>query len=198
MQLYASEREDANSSAAAVIALCSAWLALLGVLGFALEQGGGSHGWLLAFLPLVPLPLAGIGALALVRGEIRAKLLTALEAELIRSGLRADGIPAPSNETLFLGLWLPGRFRRPALGIYLGWIYLPLMGIYLSLSVWSLVLAWQRTDAPIAIFGMALFAIADALFADLLWVYLKRFKSRPWPEQAHAVLDSVISVSTSR
>ncbi len=183
LQLYTTERDHEQYQGTVLLGLCSAWMALLGVGGVVLEKAPDAQPWLLPFLPLVPLPLAGIGALLMVDGVVRTKVLYALEAELMNSGLKARNLPLPSHHTLSRRVWAP----HPANQIFLVWIYLPLYCVYLGVATWAFAQAWSHTQHWIFAGGLFIFIMAQVLFLDLFYTWWRRFPRR-WEEQLQALV----------
>lgn len=154
LNVYAIERQDDTDSVSIYAVLLSAWLALVGVIGYVLLREVEQPAWLLALLPIAPLPLAGLGALLLAAGSARACLIHALEAELQRLGVQADGAPVPSFHTISRS----ATSRGFSLPVFRFALYLPLIGLYFAVSSWSLWLAWEK-NPPLAVLGAAVVAV---------------------------------------
>jgi hypothetical protein len=187
LELYAIERQDDLNSVSVCAVLLSAWLALLGVIGYVLLRGDDMPSWLLAFLPVSPLPLAGLGALLLAAGSVRACLLDALERELQqRVRVHADGAPVPSYHAVSRS----PRLRGLALPVFVTAVYLPLAGLYFGIGSWSIWLAWDQ-NRLLAMLG-ALCALVPICLIGRMAVHSLRHKQL-WREEVAALRKEIQS-----
>lgn len=155
---YQAERAQDQSSWSASATLAATGIALLGTSGFAIAYAGqGVPGWLIALLPIAPIPLFAIAVLMGNTAALRTRYLTRLEDALQEY---ASGVPfpVPAGYRLAVSAW---HGRHGAIGQIL--IYVPFAGLYLALIVASLHEAIALGAAALGIVSAAVSLLASVL-----------------------------------
>jgi hypothetical protein len=166
---YQAERQQDQSSWTVSVGLVAAGIALLGTSGFAIAHAGdGVPGWLVALLPIPPIPLFAIATLMGNTATLRTRYLERLEQELQAFAPNLQ-LPSPAGYRLAVSAW---HDRRGAIGQAL--IYLPLAGLYAALVVESLRTAINLHATVLGCIITTLSVVASGL---LLFVYADEWRS---------------------
>jgi hypothetical protein len=117
LKAYEIERTEDSDAWAVSIALVTASVGLMSLVAFALVHAGDGElpAWLIALLPIPPLPFMAFGALHAHISQVRGVVINLYESELRRLVPNRD-VPAPFGHSIAMRVWV-GLFGRVAIGI---------------------------------------------------------------------------------
>lgn len=172
LKAYELERLDDIQSASTMLALLAPTLGLLSLIGFALVNADSLPAWLLALVPLPPLPFMAYGALYAHLAQVRGALIDRYERELRNNfDVTAGGLRVPSGHQVLGRIWTT-TFGRLVVAISA----LSLFAVYVAVLVVSFRDA-RKAEPALAYFGLVFASCATGLIIALYIVAL-------WPERA--------------
>lgn len=171
LKAYELERLDDVQMASSFIGLLAPTLGLLSLMGFALVNAESIPKWLVALVPIAPLPFIAFGAMYAHLATVRGLLLDGYERALRgSSAVIAGGLVVPSGHHILGRVW-NGLYSRIVIGTSTA-----ALG---SLYVAAIVVAFNdsRHDQPaIAWFGLT-FSVACVVVLCVIYVLAL------WPER---------------
>ncbi len=171
---YQAERGDETAAFASVLSLLAATIGLLTIMGFALVAANRHQvpAWLVALIPLPPLPFMAFGALQSMLARVRGKVIESYESALIAAhgAPMAENVPVPSGLLMLREVWL-GWFGRVVIGVS----WLALLSMYVAALVESF--RYSIDKAPV----LAIASLAGCSTGALVIMCL--YVAALWPER---------------
>ena len=171
LKAYEMERLDDLQMASAFLALLAPTLGLLSLMGFALINAASIPKWLIALVPVTPLPFIAFGAMYAQLATVRGLLIDGYERTLrAASTVVAGGLSIPSGHQVLGRVW-NGLYSRVVIGI---------SSIALgSLYVAAIVVSFRdaRAEEPVlAWFGLVFSSVCTLVLCSIYALAL-------WPER---------------
>lgn len=168
LKAYELERLDDIQAASTFLTLLAPIIGLLSLIGFALINAVSLPKWLIALVPLAPLPFAAYAALYTHLAQVRGLMLDHYECELRRhSGVIVAGLRVPFGHRVLGRIWV-SAYARVVIAISA----LALGAMYVAIVV--VAFRDARYDEPyLAYFGVVFASIATVVIVALFVIALR-------------------------